>query len=136
LDIEESWAFGRVILPCFLNISYISKLRFIHLLGWIYLLVLYDVSLSEQPSLQGSTSSTTQRGENKLLQQQQHFRLVLYVDWTFRTAFSLEASLLHIPRASVGSNWLCSLWAKQLPSLSTAPSFLFVQQAFKHWGVP
>jgi hypothetical protein len=58
-------SYGGVVLPCFFHL-FCYMLWFAYLLGWISILVLYRDLPSEQPSLKGPISSTTQRRENKL----------------------------------------------------------------------
>jgi hypothetical protein len=41
--------------------------------------------------------------------------------FSFKTAFTLEASLLCIHRANAGSGELCGLWAWQIPNCYTDP---------------
>lgn len=66
-SVAEKLPLRGVILPCFLNIPFVSVLWFTHVLVWISLPVSFDNFFFEQRTLENLVPNTTQRGKNKFL---------------------------------------------------------------------
>jgi hypothetical protein len=105
----------------FFQIFYVSGLWSAHILGWISLPISFSVLHGEQSFLEGSMSSTTERGENELPLQQ------LYLLYNF-PLFVYQELLLGRKNFAV-----CEL--DRFPLAPQAPQFVIPGETIIRLGV-
>jgi hypothetical protein len=120
----KTCGFWRIHVDFLFHVSCVSKLLFVHPLGWKSLPVLFMVLPCETPSLL-KTQSLPPLTEEKIISYNTNNTVqagAIFGLGAIRVTFTLQTSLLCRPKAPLCPNDLCSPWAWQISTHCTDAS--------------